>query len=83
MQFSIISGTKKNYFENDVKAVAGRIFEDGRTVYKVSNEHSIPTPTFFKGMLLISPPAEEVLILKNKMPFNVTSIDITLKLLAI
>jgi hypothetical protein len=72
-QFSIISGTKRNYFENDAKAVAGRNLEGGRAVYKVSKEHNIPPPTFFKGMLLISPSAKEILILKKEMPFNVTS----------
>jgi hypothetical protein len=73
MQSSIISGRKRNYFENDAKAVAGWNLEDGRPVYKVSKEHNIPPPTFFKGMLLISPPAEKILIVKKEMPFNVTS----------
>jgi hypothetical protein len=75
MQFSTISGTKKYYFENDVKAVAGRNLEGGRIVYKISKKHSIPSPTFFKGMLSISLSAEEVLILKKKTPFNMTSND--------
>jgi hypothetical protein len=41
MQISIISGTKKDYFENGVKAKAEEILVEGWAVHKVSNEHNI------------------------------------------
>jgi hypothetical protein len=70
-QFFIISGTNKNYFKNDAKAVAGRNLGKDSVQSLEGTQYS--NPNFFKGMLLISPQAEEILILKKEMPFNVTS----------
>jgi hypothetical protein len=42
MQISIISWTKKYFFENGVKSAAEGILEDRWAVYEVSKKHNIP-----------------------------------------
>lgn len=64
-----MSGSKRNYFENDVNTAVGRISETGE-------EHTRPRTNtrlyILKERLLISPPAEQVPVSRNKMPFNLT-----------